>query len=61
MIYLAYLLPKEKEDLLSQVREPFDDHLDLVLDDHGDHVDALKELENPAQGRGGGGASYLIG
>jgi hypothetical protein len=31
LIYLAYLLPEEEEDLLSQVGEPFDDHPHWLL------------------------------
>jgi len=42
LIYLAYLLPEEAKDLLSQVGEPFDDDLYLTLDNEGDYVDALE-------------------
>jgi len=54
-------LPKEPEDLLSQVGESFDDHPHLALDDYGDYMDAFQPLEDPAQGRGGGGLSNLVG
>ena len=61
MIYLAYILPEEPEDLLSHVGESFDDHPHLALDNYGDHVNAFQQLEDPAQGWGGGGLSDLVG
>lgn len=42
LIYLADRLAEEEEYLLSHVGEPFDEDLDLALDDYGDHVDALQ-------------------
>ena len=51
LIYLAYFLPKELENLSSQGGKTLNDYFDVPLHGKGHAIDALQELEDPAEGR----------
>jgi hypothetical protein len=51
VIYLAYFLPKELENLSSQGGKTLNDYVDVPLHGKGHAIDALQALEDPAEGR----------
>src|SRR6266581_8661078 len=51
LIYLAYFLPKELENFSSEVCEALNERFDVSVHRQGHAIDALQELEYPAQGR----------
>src|SRR5881628_1743928 len=51
LIYLAYFLPKELENLSSQGGKTLHDYFDVPLHGKGHAIDALEELEDPAESR----------
>src|SRR5712691_12719302 len=61
LIYLAYFLPKELENLSSQGGKTLNDYCDVPLHGKGHAIDALQELEDPAEGRSGRRLPDLVG
>ena len=61
LIYLAYFLPKKLEHLSAQGGEPLNDGFDVPVHGKGHAIDALQELEDPAEGRAGHRLPDLVG
>lgn len=51
MIYLAYILPEELENFSPEICEARCERFDVSVHRTGHTIDALSELEYPAQGR----------
>jgi hypothetical protein len=61
LIYLAYFVSKELENLSSQSRETLKNYVDMPLHGKGHAMNALQELANPAESRAGPWLSNLVG
>ena len=61
LIYLAYILPEELENFSPEVWEALHERFDVSVHRTGHTIDALSELEYPAQGRSRCRLADLVG